>query len=302
MSGGGWIKFEKDLLTDPRVLAMAEQLRSNDKIEACCNAHALHHVTLVLGGLAQLWFLCDTHIGQDDVLPIGVNEINQFVGIEGFAQILPQDWLQVIDAHHVKLPNYHIHNGTVAKKTALTNKRVNRHRLQRNADALQPCNADALPDQDQDLYLKKKNTKKKIACRLPDDFTLTAQRSDYAVTHGLSAGETFDAFCDYWRAANGPNAIKRDWDAAWRTWVRSPYNAPKLNGAAARPALPAPAAVLRDSAEWSELLAAGRAEGLGEPYKLETPQAYAERLRGFRAKLRPKVDTSALTNKLRTLL
>lgn len=298
---GGWIKFEKDLVTDPRVLAMAEQLRSNDKIEACCNAHALHHVTLVLGGLAQLWFLCDTHIGQDDVLPIGVNEINQFVGIEGFANILPNDWLQVIDAHHVKLPNYHIHNGTVAKKTALTNKRVGRHRLTRNAQALQACNADALPDQDQDLYLKKKNTKKKIASRLPDDFALTQERGDYASQHGLNPGETYEAFCDYWRAANGANAIKRDWEAAWRTWVRSPYNSPKLNGVTGT-LQPAQAPTLRDSAEWLELLAAGRAEGLGEPFKLETPQAYAERLRGFRAAARPKLDTSAVTNKLRTLL
>jgi hypothetical protein len=293
---GGWIKFEKDLLTDPRVLRMAAHLRDNDKIDACCNAHALHHVTLVLGGLAQLWFLCDTHIGQDDVLPLGINEINQFVGIEGFANILPEDWLQVVDAHHVKLPNYHIHNGTVAKKTALTNKRVNRHRLARNGQALQPCNADALLDLDLDH--KKKNNKKKIACRLPDEFALTTERSEYASTHGLSPSETFDAFCDYWRAANGANGIKRDWDAAWRTWVRSPYNQPKANGKALQPAsVPAE----RISAEWSELLAAGRAEGLGEPHKLETPQAYAERLRGHRARQRPKLDTSGLTAKLRGL-
>lgn len=301
MSGGGWIKFEKDLLTDPRVLRMAAALRGHDKLEACCNAHALHHVTLVLGGLAQIWFLCDTHIGQDDVLPLGVDEINQFVGIEGFAEILPQDWLQIIDAHHVKLPNYHIHNGTVAKKTALTNKRVSRHRLARNADALQPCNADALPDQDLDLDLKKKNNKKKSAGRLPDDFVLTQERGDYASAHGLSPGDTYEAFCDYWRAANGANAIKRDWEAAWRTWVRSPYNQPKPNGNA-RALQPAQPPAERSSAEWSELLAASRAEGMGEPYKLETPQAFAERLRGHRARQRPKLDTAAITNKLRTLL
>jgi hypothetical protein len=290
MSAGGWIKLEKDLLTDPRLLKMAHRIATS------CNGRPLPGVMVALGGLAQLWIIADTHIGNDDILPLGIDQINHILGMQGFCEILPQDWLQVIDADNVKLPGFHKHNGTIAKQNALNRRRVGLHRSLGNGKPLHVSNGQALPDLDLDLDHKKKNNKKKIACRLPDEFALTTERSEYASTHGLSPSETFDAFCDYWRAANGANGIKRDWDAAWRTWVRSPYNQPKANGKALQPAsVPAE----RISAEWSELLAAGRAEGLGEPYKLETPQAYAERLRGFRAKRGPRIDTSSLTAKLR---
>lgn len=283
----GWIKLEKDLRTDPRVLRMANQLSVTLDRHGC--------VTLVLGGLAQIWMLADTHVCQGDVLPLGIDEINHIVGIEGFGQLIPDDWLQIIDANNVKLPGFHKHNGTIAKERAQGQKRNARYNKRRDDTPSQGSDAKTSLDQDLDLY-EKKNNKKKIASRLPDDFFLTQERGDYATQHGLNPGDTYEAFCDYWRAANGANAIKRDWEAAWRTWVRSPYNQPKPNGKSLTP-VPAPAE--RSSAEWSELLAAGRAEGLGEPYKLETPQAYAERLRGFRARQRPKLDTSQFLSKAR---
>lgn len=128
-------------MTDPRVVKMGRKL---------CNANALQGVTLVLGALAQLWMLADTHIGNDDVLPLGTNDINELIGLENFCEILPSDWLQVLDPENVKLPGFHTHNGTQAKKKAQTAKRVSKHRIQRNARALQHVTQAALPDQDQD--------------------------------------------------------------------------------------------------------------------------------------------------------
>lgn len=53
-----------------------------------------------------------------------------------------------------------------------------------------------------------------------------------------------DKFRDYWRAASGPPAVKRDWSAAWRNWVRKAtemrgnnggaYNGPSRSGGFAR--------------------------------------------------------------------
>jgi len=31
------------------------------------------------------------------------------------------------------------------------------------------------------------------------------------------------AFRDYWQSATGANATKKDWDAAWRNWIRNSY-------------------------------------------------------------------------------
>jgi hypothetical protein len=141
----GWIKFEKDLLTDPRTLRIAGILKRRD-----CNASPLPGVTVVLGGLAQLWMIADTHIRNDDVLPLGVDEINEVIGVQGFCELLPTDWLQVIDPHHVKLPEYHAHNGTIAKERALNAKRVERHRKHSNGKPLHVGNGKTLPDLDLD--------------------------------------------------------------------------------------------------------------------------------------------------------
>jgi hypothetical protein len=59
--------------------------------------------------------------------------------------------------------------------------------------------------------------------RIPDDFTLTAERIEIARRIGLADDRVqsqFDRFRDHWLQADSPSARKRNWDAAWRNWVR----------------------------------------------------------------------------------
>lgn len=174
-----WIKFEKDLLTDPRVLRIARSLESRWQMSeetirgegfAKCNDVALPAVTLVFGALVRIWSLADTHLGSDDLLPLGMTELDEVVGLPGFCALLPQDWLLEVDDKTVKLPFFHSHNGTEAKKKAVTQKRVARHR-----QALHERNATALPDQtktrpDQSVFAKfwlayPKKVAKQDACK-----------------------------------------------------------------------------------------------------------------------------------------
>jgi hypothetical protein len=37
---------------------------------------------------------------------------------------------------------------------------------------------------------------------------------------GLDAGQVRDNFRDWWHAATGARATKRDWPATWRVWCR----------------------------------------------------------------------------------
>ena len=60
----------------------------------------------------------------------------------------------------------------------------------------------------------------KNATHLPDDFALTEERRAYAVSHKIDPEATLIEFRDYWLAASGAKARKRDWDATWRTWCR----------------------------------------------------------------------------------
>lgn len=146
----GWIKLEKDLREDLRVKRIAAQLIKS----GTCNAGALRPaaaVTQVLGALAQLWMHADSFAREDDTLDITRHEIDELTGIQGFAQFLPADWLEILDSERVKLPGFQAHNGTTAKRKDQTAKRVSKHRAaKRNASPLPSTttgNADALPDQ-----------------------------------------------------------------------------------------------------------------------------------------------------------
>ena len=46
----------------------------------------------------------------------------------------------------------------------------------------------------------------------------------YAGQQGLTNGKAaleLEKFKDYWAAKTGANALKADWQAGWRTWVRN---------------------------------------------------------------------------------
>jgi hypothetical protein len=64
------------------------------------------------------------------------------------------------------------------------------------------------------------------ATRIPDDFKVTPEMAEWArekVPHLIAAGrgqhET-DKFTDHWHQSSSPTAWKRDWNAAWRYWMR----------------------------------------------------------------------------------
>jgi hypothetical protein len=65
--------------------------------------------------------------------------------------LLPSDWLQIIDSDHVKLPDFHTHNGTTAKERALANKRQQKHRAklvtQQRDSHKRDTSVTVLPDQ-----------------------------------------------------------------------------------------------------------------------------------------------------------
>jgi hypothetical protein len=162
----GWIKFEKGIETDPRTLRMAKALMRN--------APALPGVTLVCGALSRLWIYADSHIRQDNTLDMSAAEIDEWLGIPGFCDLMPEEWLVQIDDIRVELPDFLAHNGVEAKKKALTQKRVSNHRTRKTVTVR---NADALPDQDQ---TRPDQTKTKIS--IPSESMSDAKPPDDVVT------------------------------------------------------------------------------------------------------------------------
>jgi hypothetical protein len=62
------------------------------------------------------------------------------------------------------------------------------------------------------------------ATRLPEDWRLPDEYLSWAVRFGMQerkARITAADFKDYWIAKNGTDAMKRNWFATWRRWVRT---------------------------------------------------------------------------------
>lgn len=153
----GWIKWEKDLETDPRFLRMVRDMKRT------CNASAYQHqmiVTLVCGALTRLWSYADSHLRDDDTLDMGASELDELLGIENFCSIVPDDWLMEVNENTVKLPNFQSHNGVEAKKKALTQKRVESHRKRTSVTP-------ALPDQTRPDQTKTRPEEKKDTSASP---------------------------------------------------------------------------------------------------------------------------------------
>lgn len=68
--------------------------------------------------------------------------------------------------------------------------------------------------------------------RIAPDWTPSLKDYAFANQAGLSREEInreADRFRDYWIAASGRNAVKLDWSATWRNWIRSDYRKPKAS-------------------------------------------------------------------------
>lgn len=57
---------------------------------------------------------------------------------------------------------------------------------------------------------------------LPEDWEPSDKAKQWTTENypHVNAGLELEKFVDYWQAASGQNARKRDWDATWRNWIR----------------------------------------------------------------------------------
>lgn len=242
----GWVKWEKDLETDPRFVRLVRHVRNRCVTDA---SHAALATSVTVGALLRFWVYADTHIRENDQLDLGPDDIDDLVGLPGFSGGMPDDWLVVVDDSTVELPGYQEHNGVEARKRDLTQKRMQRKRLRdRDAPVTQERNASvtgASPDQtrpdhktkkEQTSSVPKKATNNGQGSYLPEDFELNERRLQIARDERIpDPHRTFARFCDYWRAASGARARKRDWDATWRNWCRKEADDASRNHTTGKP-------------------------------------------------------------------
>lgn len=115
--------------------------------------------------------------------------------------------------------------------------RSRKHREQKKQDMQQECNVAASPPEQnrtdtehKDIVLcaksqkPKKTPEKKNGERLSRGWELPEEWGKWAEEQGLSYDEIVlqcDKFKDYWIAKAGKMAVKLDWQATWRNWIRT---------------------------------------------------------------------------------
>lgn len=125
----GWIRAEKELTETIRFKRMVKAYRN--ALRSVTECDVTRDETLLLGALIRLWMYADSHIRDDNTLVITCDEIDELVGVEGFAKSLPVEWLKVIDAERVELPDFLEHNGTSARQRKNNAKRQANFRSKR---------------------------------------------------------------------------------------------------------------------------------------------------------------------------
>jgi hypothetical protein len=227
----GWIKFDKNMADDPRLIEIAVQLAdaaalssgnrdlsNQEAVALYCNA--------LRGALVTLWCYADTHINDDDTLEMGAGAVESLVGMDGFCDLLPDEWLTVTENGSVKLPGYCAKNGVISrrKRTEASNERVRKFRAKRNAegnalpkDVKRNGNAHVTAeDLDQDLDHKEREKRvTKASKRVPPEFTpdptyASAELPDMDVAAEVAKFKD----CEFKKP-------RSDWDATWRNWVRT---------------------------------------------------------------------------------
>lgn len=110
----GWIKLDKKLVESIRFRRVVRKLRETSNALRDVT-HELA-VTITVGGLMRFWAYADSHIDDDNALAMTIDEVDELVGIDGFGKALPVEWLKVLDADHVQLPDFLAHNGSSEKQ------------------------------------------------------------------------------------------------------------------------------------------------------------------------------------------
>jgi hypothetical protein len=62
------------------------------------------------------------------------------------------------------------------------------------------------------------------ACRIPEDFIPNDDHYTIAAELGINCDMEFQKFRDYFLGLSGQKAVKRDWDATLRNWLRNALN------------------------------------------------------------------------------
>ena len=194
---GDWIKMNKSLPRDPRVVRISSALKA-DRLRT-------------VGGLLSAWCLFDEQTANGKLDGYTPELLDEIIGMTGLADaMMSVGWLE-FDGESLQVPRFEEHNGQSAKRRAQDS---SRKLSARKADICPPAKRTK-------SGLEKRREEKNV-------LTLTSKNKArgsmdelkaYAVGLGMPASDGESMF-DHWESngwRNGSSASK-DWQAGMRKW------------------------------------------------------------------------------------
>jgi hypothetical protein len=237
----GWIKFDKDMVNDPRLIDAAELIAADYLIARSSpsgrGGQDLEDILLqrflsnaLRGALIALWCYADEYIRDDNSLPCNTRAIDAMVGIDGFCSLLPTDWIEYDEqGENVRLPRYREKNEIASrdKRKADAAERQRRwrerHNASRNGTVTRESRVSNAPYTETKTEEEKTSLRsvQKKATRLQSNAVMTDEYREVAVEEGIENPErVFAMFVDHFSAAPGEKGRKLNWVATWRNWCR----------------------------------------------------------------------------------
>lgn len=204
------MKVELDLPDKPEVHAIAGIINKEPEF--------------VVGALIKIWAWFDKHTTDGNAFGVTFALPDKLVGVTGFAEaMLFVGWLEQKDKY-LSMPKFDRHTSDSAKNRASTAKRVNKSRANKDNKLFEKCNDNnvtkTLPREEKIREYIIKGSRLPVDWVLPDEYIFEARK----INNNLSEKQIrfiADGFKDYWIAKTGKEAIKLDWMATWRNWLRN---------------------------------------------------------------------------------
>jgi len=194
---GDWIKMNKSLPRDPRVVRISSALKA-DRLRT-------------VGGLLSAWCLFDEQTANGKLDGYTPELLDEIIGITGLADaMISVGWLE-FDGESLQVPRFEEHNGQSAKR-----------RAQDSSRKLSARKADICPPAKRTKSGLEKRREEKSVITLTSNNKARGSMDElkaYAVGLGMPASDGESMF-DHWESngwRNGSSATK-DWQAGMRKW------------------------------------------------------------------------------------
>lgn len=173
--------------------------------------------------------LLDLIYMQNGSLPDDVRYISGLLGCSVRAWKTYREALLLagkITTQNGMISNFRADKELVISGSFQAKQRENGRRSNKNKDLSEPVAEPKVNHTDTDTEEEKEipnGISKKKGSRLPADWRLPKAWGDWALAEKLPEADIraeADKFRDYWHGESGSRAVKTDWQAVWRNWVR----------------------------------------------------------------------------------